>query len=64
MKKARPFRSGQKWMENNWEEIEYNWVKGNLIPEQLIDILCEQYVEGVQIRIGIMMMVMIMKVLR
>ena len=64
MKKARPFRSGQKWMEKNGEEIEYNWVKGDLIPEQLIDILCEQYVEGVQIRIGIMMMVMIMKVLR
>ena len=37
-------------MEKNWEENEYNWVKGNLIPEQLIDILCEQYVEGVHIR--------------
>lgn len=28
------------------EEIEYDWVKGNLIvPEQLIDILCEQNVD-------------------
>ena len=34
-------------MEKNGEEIEYDWVKGNLIlPEQLIDILCEQNVEG------------------
>ena len=47
------------------EEFEYDWVKGNLIiPEQLIDILGEQNVEGVQIRIGVMMMVVIMKVLR
>ena len=31
----------------NGEEIEYDCVKGNLIvPEQLIDILCEQNVEG------------------
>ena len=31
----------------NGEEIEYDWVKGNLIvPEQLIDILCEQNVMG------------------
>ena len=30
----------------NGEEIEYDWVKRNLIvPEQLIDILCEQNVE-------------------
>ena len=29
------------------EEIGYDWVKGNLIvPEQLIDILCEENVEG------------------
>ena len=28
------------------EEIDYDWVKGNLVvPEQLIDILCEQNVE-------------------
>ena len=31
----------------NGEEIEYDWVMGNLIArEQLIDILCEQNVEG------------------
>ena len=36
-------------------------MKGNLIvPEQLIDILCEQNVEGVHIRIWIMKMMMIM----
>ena len=35
-----------------------------IIPEQLIDILGEQNVEGVQIRIGVMMMVMMMDVLR
>ena len=46
MEKARPFRSGQKWMEKKWEEIEYDCVTGNLImPEQLINILCEQNVE-------------------
>ena len=46
-KQARPSRSRQEWVENKWEEIEYDWVKGNLIvPEQLIDILCEQNVEG------------------
>ena len=46
MEKARPFRSGQKWMEKNGEEIEYNCVKGNLIiSEQLVNILCEQNVE-------------------
>ena len=29
------------------EEIEYDWVKGNLnVPEQLINILCEQNVNG------------------
>ena len=29
------------------EEIEYDWVKGNLnVPEQLINILCEQNVDG------------------
>ena len=41
-------------------------MKGSLIiPEQLIDILCEQNFEGVQIRIWIMKMVMMMmKVLR
>ena len=34
-------------MEKNGKEIEYEWVKGNLIiPGQLIDILCEQNVEG------------------
>ena len=55
----------------NGEEIEYDWVKGNLIvPEQLIDILCEQNIVGVgggglQIRIGMMMMMMMMiRVLR
>ena len=31
----------------NEEEIEYDWVNGNLIiPEQLINMLCEQNVEG------------------
>lgn len=31
----------------NGEEIEYDWVKGNLIvPEQVINILCEQNFEG------------------
>ena len=31
----------------NGEEIEYDWVKGNLIvPELLTDILCEQNVKG------------------
>ena len=31
----------------NVEEIEYDWVKGNLnVPEQLINILCEQNVDG------------------
>ena len=49
----------------NEEEIEYDWVNGNLIiPEQLINMLCEQNVVGMQIRIGIMMLVMRMKVLR
>ena len=34
-------------MESKWGGTEYDWVKGNLIvPEQLIDILCEQNVEG------------------
>ena len=47
----------------NGKEIEYLWVKENLIvPYQLFDILGEQNVEGVQIRIE--MMVMMMKVLR
>ena len=51
-------------MGKNGEEIEYDWVKGNLIiPEELIDILCEQYIEGVQIRIGMLMMVKMMNVL-
>ena len=44
----------------NGEKIEYDWVKGNLIiPEQLVNILCEQNGEGDQIRIGIMMMRML-----
>ena len=31
----------------NGEEIEYDWLKGDLIvPEQFINILCEQNVEG------------------
>ena len=48
-------------MERNGEQIEFDWVKGNLIiPEQLIEILCEQNAEGMQIRIGIMMMVVMM----
>ena len=47
----------------NREEIEYDWVKGNLvIPEQLIDFLVSRMLRGMQIRIGIM--VMMMKVLR
>lgn len=29
------------------DEIEHEWMKGNLIvPEQLIDIVCDQNVEG------------------
>ena len=60
-----PFIFGQKRIEKNEEEIEYDWVNGNLIiPEQLINMLCEQNVVGMQIRIGIMMLVMRMKVLR
>ena len=44
------------------KKVEY---KVNLIfPDQLINILGEQNVEGVQIRIGMMMMVMMMKMLR
>ena len=45
----------------NGEEMEYDWVKGNLmITKHHIYILCGQTVKGVQLRIGIMMM----KVLR
>ena len=34
-------------MESKCGGTEYDWVKGNLIvPEQIIDILCEQNVEG------------------
>ena len=45
----------------NGEEIMFDWVKGNLIvPEQLLDILCEQNVEGVQI--GMMVMVIMIGV--
>ena len=33
--------------EINGKEIDYDWVKGKLIvPEQLVDILCEQNSEG------------------
>ena len=47
----------------NGKEIEYLWVKENLIvSQQLFDISGEQNVEGMQIRIEIM--VMMIKVLR
>ena len=40
-------------------------MKENLIvPEELIDFLCEQNVEGIHIRIGMLMMVIMMRVLR
>ena len=39
--------------EKNEEEIEYGWVKGNLIiPEQLIDICVSRILRGMQIRWG------------
>ena len=42
-----PTRSGQKLMEIKWGGNGNAWVKGNLIvPKQLIDILCEENVEG------------------
>ena len=53
-KQARPFRFQQKWEEINGEKIEYDWVMENLIVyNHVIGILCEQNVEGVQIRIGL-----------
>ena len=51
-----PSRSGQKWKKINGEKIKHDWVKGNLlfhthllffiVPEKLIDSLCEHNVEG------------------
>ena len=59
MKQARLSRHGQNLWKLNGQEIEYLWVKENLfVPEQLINILDEENVEGVQIGIGMIMMVL------
>ena len=62
-KQARPYRSGQKWWKINEEETEIDWVKRKLNhPEQLINICVSRMLRGMQIRMG--MVVMMMKVLR